>query len=61
MKKYDIESCRQLSFYWNWWHWHEWPARLLLSQQVTVTGSDLAFNAVIEGLIKEGAIIHKGQ
>jgi UDP-N-acetylmuramate--alanine ligase len=35
-------------------------ARLLLSQQVTVTGSDLAFNAVIEGLIREGAVIHKG-
>ena len=36
-------------------------ARLLLSQNIKVTGSDIAFNAVIEGLIKEGAIIHKGQ
>lgn len=36
-------------------------ARLLLSQNIQVTGSDIAFNAVIEGLIKEGAIIHKGQ
>lgn len=36
-------------------------ARLLLSQNINVTGSDIAFNAVIEGLIKEGAVIHKGQ
>lgn len=36
-------------------------ARLLLSQKIPVTGSDIAFNAVIEGLIREGAIIHKGQ
>ena len=36
-------------------------ARLLLSQNITVTGSDIAFNAVIEGLIKEGAVIHKKQ
>jgi UDP-N-acetylmuramate--alanine ligase len=36
-------------------------ARLLLSQNQTVTGSDLAFNAMIETLIKEGAVIHKGQ
>lgn len=36
-------------------------ARLLLSQNIAVTGSDLAFNPVIEGLIREGAIFHKGQ
>lgn len=36
-------------------------ARLLLSQNITVTGSDIAFSAVIEGLIKQGAVIHKGQ
>jgi UDP-N-acetylmuramate--alanine ligase len=36
-------------------------ARLLLSQSIKVTGSDIAFNAVIEELIKEGATIHKGQ
>jgi UDP-N-acetylmuramate--alanine ligase len=35
-------------------------ARLLLSQKATVTGSDIAFNAVIEGLIQQGAVIHKG-
>ena len=36
-------------------------AHLLLSQGKTVTGSDMAFSPVIEGLIKEGAIIHRGQ
>ncbi len=36
-------------------------ARLLLSQKIPVTGSDIAFNAIIEGLIREGAVIHKGQ
>lgn len=36
-------------------------ARLLLSRNITVTGSDIAFNVVIEGLIQEGAIIHRGQ
>jgi UDP-N-acetylmuramate--alanine ligase len=36
-------------------------ARLLLSKNIAVTGSDIVFNAIIEGLIKEGAIIHKGQ
>ncbi len=36
-------------------------ARLLLSQNMTVTGSDIVFNTMIEELIKEGATIHKGQ
>ncbi len=36
-------------------------ARLLLSQNIPVTGSDVAFNPVIEGLIQAGAIIHRGQ
>jgi len=36
-------------------------ARLLLSQSVNVTGSDMAFNKVIEDLIQEGAVIYKGQ
>lgn len=36
-------------------------ARLLLSRNIKVTGSDIAFNPVIEGLIKEGAVIHRGQ
>lgn len=35
-------------------------ARLLLSQKKKVTGSDIAINANIEELIKEGAVIHKG-
>lgn len=36
-------------------------AHLLLSQNSEVTGSDIAFNAIIEDLISKGAIIHKGQ
>ena len=36
-------------------------ARLLLSQKIPVTGSDIAFNTIIESLIREGAVIHKGQ
>lgn len=36
-------------------------ARLLLSQNIKVTGSDIAFNPVIEELIKAGAVISKGQ
>lgn len=36
-------------------------ARLLLSQNIKVTGSDIAYNAVIEGLMKEGAVIYRGQ
>lgn len=36
-------------------------ARLLLNQNIKVTGSDIAFNPVIEGLMKEGAVIHRGQ
>lgn len=35
-------------------------ARLLLSQKIPVTGSDIALNATIESLIKEGAVVHKG-
>lgn len=35
-------------------------ARLLLSQNKTVTGSDIGFNSVIGDLIREGAIIYKG-
>lgn len=36
-------------------------ARLLLSQNIKVTGSDIAFSPIIEQLIQEGALIHKGQ
>lgn len=36
-------------------------ARLLLDQNFFVSGSDIAFNYTIEGLIKAGATIHKGQ
>lgn len=35
-------------------------ARLLLSQKMIVTGSDIAFNATIEKLIQEGAVIYRG-
>ncbi|MFI0434255.1 MAG: UDP-N-acetylmuramate--L-alanine ligase [Parachlamydiaceae bacterium] len=35
-------------------------ARMLLRQGMTVTGSDIAFNWVIENLTKEGAVIYKG-
>lgn len=35
-------------------------ARLLLSRNITVTGSDVAFNSVISELIEAGAIIHQG-
>lgn len=36
-------------------------ARLLLSQNISVTGSDIAFNANIESLIREGALVYQGQ
>lgn len=36
-------------------------AHLLLSQKLSVTGSDISFNPIIENLIKEGAVIHRGQ
>lgn len=36
-------------------------ARLLLSQNIPVTGSDVAFSPVVENLIQAGAIIHRGQ
>ncbi len=36
-------------------------ARILLHQNIAVTGSDIAFNYTIDGLIKAGAMIHKGQ
>ncbi len=36
-------------------------ARILLHQNISVSGSDIAFNYTIEGLIKAGATIHKGQ
>lgn len=36
-------------------------ASLLLSQNIRVSGSDIALNATIEKLIKEGAVVHKGQ
>lgn len=35
-------------------------ARILLSQNIPVTGSDIAVNPTIESLIQQGAIIHKG-
>lgn len=35
-------------------------ARLLLSRNHSVTGSDIALNATIENLVKEGAVVHKG-
>ena len=35
-------------------------ARILLSQKVSVTGSDLALNHTTENLIREGAVVHKG-
>lgn len=35
-------------------------ARILLSKQIKVCGSDIASNYVIKGLIEEGAIIHQG-
>lgn len=35
-------------------------ARILLSQKIPVTGSDIALNQTVEHLIKEGAIVHKG-
>jgi len=34
-------------------------AHLLLTHQATVTGSDIAYHAVIEGLIQQGAMIHR--
>ncbi|MBA3722747.1 MAG: UDP-N-acetylmuramate--L-alanine ligase [Parachlamydiaceae bacterium] len=36
-------------------------ARILLSKNVPVSGSDIAINYTIEGLAKAGATIHKGQ
>jgi UDP-N-acetylmuramate--alanine ligase len=36
-------------------------ARLLLNENIKVSGSDIACNAMIESLIQQGAIIHKGQ
>ena len=36
-------------------------ASLLLSRNISVSGSDIALNATIEKLIKEGAVVHKGQ
>ena len=36
-------------------------ASLLLSQNIRVSGSDIALNATIEKLIKEGAVVHKKQ
>lgn len=36
-------------------------ARLLLSRNAKVSGSDIALNPVIEELVKGGAVIHKGQ
>lgn len=35
-------------------------ARILLSQKIPVSGSDIAFSYTVEGLIKEGAVVHKG-
>src|SRR5688572_5914990 len=35
-------------------------ARLLLSKKIDVSGSDVAFNANIEKLMQEGAVIYKG-
>lgn len=35
-------------------------AHLLLNRQATVTGSDIALNPVIEGLVQKGATIYKG-
>lgn len=35
-------------------------ARILLSNNISVTGSDLALNPTVEELIKRGAVVHKG-
>lgn len=35
-------------------------ARLLLSQNIPVSGSDIALSPTVETLIKEGAVVHKG-
>lgn len=35
-------------------------ARLLLSQKIPVSGSDIALSATVENLILEGAVIHQG-
>lgn len=36
-------------------------ARLLLNQNVSVTGSDVAFSPVVENLIQAGAVVYRGQ
>lgn len=35
-------------------------ARILLKRKIPVSGSDIALSYTVEGLIKEGAVIHKG-
>lgn len=35
-------------------------ARILISKKIPVSGSDIALNYTVEGLIKSGAVVHKG-